>query len=74
MLASTVQFSRYGRDYRQKPPAVRMSVRVGGSDGPGHVFTWPVEESLPQDPTACLGTTLTTVPAFPPENRLYLLA
>ena len=32
------------------------------------------ERSLPQDPTACLGTEPVTVPTFPPEIRLYWLA
>src|ERR1700742_422081 len=59
MLASTVQFSNYGRS---QPHAVRRSNWSDRGNGPAAVADGsmcPKEASLPQDSTACLGRTPT---------------
>jgi hypothetical protein len=57
MLASTVQFSNYGRSHSR---AVRHSNWSDRGNGPAAVANGsmcPKEASLPQDSTACLGRT-----------------
>jgi hypothetical protein len=75
MLASTVQFSRYGWDYHRlcvdrSTSGVRCVAALVPPTARGRRLE---EESLPQDPTACLGATRLASSTFPPALPAVLV-
>jgi hypothetical protein len=55
MLASTVQFSNYGRSHSHAVRRLNWSDRGNGPAAVANGSMCPKEASLPQDSTACLG-------------------